>query len=95
MTTPSEEQGSGMPGAPEDAATGQPPGETPEVVRADETPAGGMKLSVEGVEAVGADGSSSSAGSSSNGGAPGVDGAAPPATDDAPPNIGPSGVAPF
>ena len=90
MTTPSEEQGSGMPGAPEDAATGQPLGEAAEVVRADETPAGGMKLSAEGVEATGADGSSSSGGSNGNGGTAGVAGAPSPAAADGPQTWAPS-----
>ena len=79
MTSPSEEQGSGMPDAPEGAASGQPPGDTAEVVRADETPAGGMKLG--GIEAAGADGvAPSSAGGHSNGDALAAEGAAVPGT---------------
>ena len=79
MTTPSEEQGSGMPDAPDEAASGQPAGDGAEVVRADETPAGGMKLS--GVEAAGADGlAPSSAGGHSNGEALAAEGAAVPGT---------------
>ncbi|HXW79668.1 MAG TPA: AAA family ATPase [Acidimicrobiales bacterium] len=74
MTTPSEEQGSGMPAAPEDAAAGQPPGETAEVVKADETPAGGMKLSGE----AGADGAPVTAGGHTNGDVPGGGTAAAP-----------------
>ncbi len=89
MTTPSEEQGSGMPDAPEGAASGQPPGDTAEVVRADETPAGGMKLS--GLEAAGADGvAPSSAGGHSNGDALAAEGAAVPGTTPAPQTWGPT-----
>ncbi len=57
MTTPSDDQGPQVPGSPEDAAAGQPPGDPGEVVSPDDTPAGGVQLGgVEGADGVGGNG---------------------------------------